>query len=349
MAVRRKTLDPKLDIVFWMLFADERNRPLLISLLNAVLKPAVPIASVEVVDADPERMAPDDKAIALDLRVRLENGEQVDVEMQTRRHPALRERSLYYWARLYAGQLQRGDLYTELRPCFVVLITDFVELATPRFHSIFRVHESHDHQALTDHLELHVVELPKLQAAVDRNEEPTLTDWARFLAATTDEELNDLAMENSVLKQAKEALDQLSADPEARARAEHRETVLLANQAGLAKAQREARERGMADGLAEGRATGLAEGRATGLAEGRATGLAEGRATGLAEGRATGLAEGLVEGRVELLRHQLSLKFGALPASVTSRLARATAAELLCWSERVLSVQTLESLFEAET
>jgi len=44
----RRTLDPKLDIVFWMLFGAEQNRALLISLLNAVLRPAVPIESVEV-------------------------------------------------------------------------------------------------------------------------------------------------------------------------------------------------------------------------------------------------------------------------------------------------------------
>jgi hypothetical protein len=40
-------------------------------------------ASVEVLHAEPERMAPGDKSIALDLRVRLDNGEQVDVEMQS--------------------------------------------------------------------------------------------------------------------------------------------------------------------------------------------------------------------------------------------------------------------------
>src|SRR5260221_1843443 len=103
---RRTTLDPKLDIVVCMLFGAEQNRELLLSLLNAVLKPVVAIASVEVLHAEPERMAPGDKNIALDLRVRFQNGEQVDVEMQSRRHPALRERALYYWSRLYARQLQ---------------------------------------------------------------------------------------------------------------------------------------------------------------------------------------------------------------------------------------------------
>jgi predicted transposase/invertase (TIGR01784 family) len=82
---RRTTLDPKLDIVFWMLFGAEQNRALLISLLNAVLRPALPIESAEVLHAQPERVGVDDKSIVLDVRARLANGEQVDVEMQSQR------------------------------------------------------------------------------------------------------------------------------------------------------------------------------------------------------------------------------------------------------------------------
>ena len=52
----------------------------------------------------PEAYDVGDKVVFLDLRVRLEGGEQVDVEMQSRRHLALRPRILFYWGRLYTGQ-----------------------------------------------------------------------------------------------------------------------------------------------------------------------------------------------------------------------------------------------------
>jgi predicted transposase/invertase (TIGR01784 family) len=135
-------LDPKLDIVFWMLFGAEQNRALLLSLLNAVLKPPEPIVFVEVRHAQPERSAVDDKSIALDLRVQLTTGEQVDVEMQTQHRPAQRERALYYWSRLYAGQLLRGARYEELVRCVVVLIANFHELSSPRFIRFFRCETS---------------------------------------------------------------------------------------------------------------------------------------------------------------------------------------------------------------
>jgi len=239
MLERRRTLDPKLDIVFWMLFGAEQNRGLLISLLNAVLRPSVPIESAEVLHAQPERAGVDDKSIALDVRARLASGDQVDIEMQSQRRPAQRQRALYYWARLYAGQLHRGASYSDLRRCAVILITDFTELASPRFHSIFRLRDDYCADPLTDHLELHLLELPKLRTALARNDEPSLTAWCKFLAAGSDEELEQLAMNDPVLRQAKDALDRLSADDEARMRAEQREMAQVSYELDMAVVRRE--------------------------------------------------------------------------------------------------------------
>jgi PD-(D/E)XK nuclease family transposase len=138
---RRRTLDPRLDIVFNLLFGAEQNRQLLIALLNDVLRPSTAIVSVQVLPPAPEAGTVEDKLIFLDLRVRLQSGEQVDVEMQTRRHPALRPRVLFYWGRMYIGQLKRGDSYSGLQRCVVVLITDFDELPGSRFHSLFQARE----------------------------------------------------------------------------------------------------------------------------------------------------------------------------------------------------------------
>ena len=300
---KRKTLDPKLDIVFWMLFGAEQNRELLISFLNAVLRPEVPIESVEVLPTQPERLAASDKNISLDVRVRLQNGEQIDVEMQSQRRPALCERALYYWARMYTSQLHRGDQYTALRRCVVVLITNFSELSSERFHSTFQVRERHDGALLTDHLELHLLELPKLQEALDKNDEPSLSLWGKFLSARADEELEQLALESPVLKQAKAALDRLSADDVARLQAEHREMALLTYEAGMAAAREEAEQKGMATGMATGMAA--------------------------------------------VLLRLLTVKFGPQPTSVADRLEGASQPDLLRWSERVLSAETVESVFSS--
>jgi predicted transposase/invertase (TIGR01784 family) len=241
---RRRTLDPKLDLVFSLLFGAEQNRRLLVALLNAVLRPPAPIVEIEVLPPQSRSVEVEGKLVVLDLRVRLQSGEQIDVEMQSRRHPALRERVLFYWARLYTGQLQRGDGYSKLRRCAVVLIADFVELASPSFHTVFQARERSSGQLLTDQLELHLVELPKLRNVLAGTDEPALARWCRFLAADADEELEVLAMEDPILREAKEALEKMSADPEMRERAERLELEMKFYQIGLAKERAQGRLEG---------------------------------------------------------------------------------------------------------
>jgi predicted transposase/invertase (TIGR01784 family) len=155
---------------------------------------------------------------------------------------------------MYGGQLPRGSAYVELQRCAVILIANFIELEGQRFHSVFRLLEQQSGRPFTDHLEIHVLELPKLPLGLDQNDEPTLLLWGRFLAATQDQDLEQLATEHPMLKQAKEALDRLSADPDARLRAEQRELALLSYDLGIATARREGRLEGKAEGRLEGKA-----------------------------------------------------------------------------------------------
>ena len=89
-------LDPKLDVVFKLLFAAPQNRELLVSLLTAVLQPACPIASVDVLNPELPKDLPGDRGAVLDLLVKLSDGRLIDVEMQADRHDGLRSRALYY-------------------------------------------------------------------------------------------------------------------------------------------------------------------------------------------------------------------------------------------------------------
>jgi predicted transposase/invertase (TIGR01784 family) len=235
--------------------------------------------------------------------------------MQSQPRPAARERTLYCWARLNGSQLSRGGQYAALRRCVVVLITDFSELDSSRFHSVFRVQEAHDHSPLTEQLEIHLVELPKLPQA-STIDEPDLVLWAKFLSAHSDQELESLAMNSPVIQQATEALDRLSADPQARALAEQRELALISYQLDLGKVH--------AQGIAEGEAKGRAEGEAKGRAEGEAKGRAEGKA--------------------ETLRKLLTLKFGQLPEGALRRLGAAKEQDLDRWLERVLTADSLDAV-----
>jgi predicted transposase/invertase (TIGR01784 family) len=251
-----KLLDPKLDVVFKILFASEQNRDLLVSLLTAVLRPSSPIASVEVLNPEMPKELVTDKGAVLDLRVRLADARLVDVEMQSSVHAGLRSRALYYWARMYCSQLGPGMSYEELQPCVAIFILGENELPSDRFHSTFRVTEIHGGEPFSDQFDLHFVELPKLPAPGESPlEEQQLEDWGLFLWGPSDEEMEELARRNPMMAKAKGALEMLSAQPDvqelARLRLLAQTTYLTDMRASLAK--------GRAEGRAEGEAKGKAD------------------------------------------------------------------------------------------
>ena len=253
----RSTLDPKLDVVFKLLFSRPGAKPLLISLLTAILRPPSPIEDVEVLNPELTKEEVNERGVILDLRVRLRWGTQVDVEMQAQWLDALAKRALYHWARSYGPGLERGGKYRELPRCVCVFILAHAQLPTLRFHSIFRVLEIEEHVLLSDQLELHMVELPKVprKGTPEREAERALADWCEFFRSKTDEELEEAAMNDPVVRQAKEQLEEISKDPAARRAAYDRETNLTLYHLELSAAH----ERGASEGREQGREQVLRE------------------------------------------------------------------------------------------
>jgi predicted transposase/invertase (TIGR01784 family) len=103
-----KRLDPKLDLVFKLLFGGPNSQEILISLLTAVIRPPVPIKSVTVLNPEIPGELVTARGIRLDVHVLLQDGRHVDVEMQSKSRGGIRKRALFYWSRLYDTQLRRG-------------------------------------------------------------------------------------------------------------------------------------------------------------------------------------------------------------------------------------------------
>ncbi len=259
---------PKVDIAFKMLFSEPDNERLLISLLTAVLRPQ-PILGVTVLNREllPEQAG--DRALFVDLLVRLEGGGRVNVEMQCDPRGHSEKRWLFQWARVLGSQLERGQPHTELERVIGIVFLD--ARISGRFHAIYGLREVHDHTPFGDDelLEIHLLELPLLDAAPD----DLLHYWVRFLRTVDAGELESLAKEHPIMAEAKEALERLSADPAARALYEAR----LKQRLFLETVHETVRAEGRAEGLTQGLAEGMAKGRVEGLDQGLAVGLAKGR------------------------------------------------------------------------
>jgi predicted transposase/invertase (TIGR01784 family) len=239
-------LDPKLDI-------DHR---LLRSMIEAILRLPAPIEELVVLNPEIPPSLAADKAIELDIRIRLTNQRRIDLEMQSRVRAFMAERFLYYWAREYASLLSRGDQYVELVPvCSIIWFNDTL-LRSNKFHSVFHVSEDTTREVFSPHLELHTLELPKLSFLAPEDD-PVLHRWSRFLTAHSPADLAQLALEDPIMSLAKTALEHVSEDPKVQSLAREREESLRLYEYTLARMATESRAEGRNEGRNEGLGAGL--------------------------------------------------------------------------------------------
>jgi predicted transposase/invertase (TIGR01784 family) len=163
----------------------------------------------------------DDKKSMMDIVAKTASGEYFSVEIQLANRHDMDRRTLYYWSRVYTQQLKRGMAYLELRPTVTINLLNFRFLKqTERYHTTFHLREDEETFLLTDMLEVHFMELPKLLTQWGQGqvspEEDQLVRWLLLLEAEANEEirerLEEIAMEDPVMKQAFEQWEALSQD-----------------------------------------------------------------------------------------------------------------------------------------
>lgn len=245
-------LDLRNDFVFKAFFADVRNNGLLLQFLKAILGEM--ISSVNLTDPTIEIAHAEDKSSVMDLRVVTNHGEQINVEMQYQGHKAFPERMLMYWAKMYSSQDEVQKSYRELKKANQIVIVNFKLLPKSHFHSMFQLMDLEDRTIFSSHLEMHVLELPKLQveSMIDMND---LEKWLLFM--TSDKKTKEaLAVESSTLKEALSQIERLSQNPETRRMAISRE-IQLKDQL---QREEDAEFRGIEQGIEKGKVVGREEG-----------------------------------------------------------------------------------------
>jgi predicted transposase/invertase (TIGR01784 family) len=257
-----ETLDPKNDVVFKALLT--QNERLLRDVIECVLD-VPPLRQITVLNPELEHDLATDKGAVLDVRCELADGMLIDLEMQIRSVPTLAKRILFYWAKLFSGQLQRGQLHEQLRKTVCIVWLGHNEFGDDRFHSVFRVREETSNTLYSDDLELHFLQLPNFDAQkVERS-----SKWARFFRFESPEDIEQLTAGDAIMTEAKTSLEKLSQDPRIQSLARERELAALTYRFEIAAV----REMGLREGRAEGEAIGAAKGEAKGRAEERESSL----------------------------------------------------------------------------
>lgn len=233
-------ISPKNDFVFKLLFGDEKNKDLIIELLNSILKmPHDELEDIELINTELLREFAEDRKGILDVRAKTKSGEHIDIEIQVLYTYYMAERTLFYWSKMYNGQIKSGYTYDKLKKCITINIVDFNCIEINKLHTSFHITEDETNKKLTDVLEIHYLELPKLfDNNIPKDESEPLVQWMMFLQSRNKEAFEMLA-EKTKNKKAYNILEVISKDDNARAAYEAREAELHDQMTRLKSAREE--------------------------------------------------------------------------------------------------------------
>lgn len=204
---------PTNDILFKMIFGDSRHSRILIHFLNSVIKPTSPIKKVEIKknEITPENISK--KGVRLDIIATTDSGEIVNIEMQKKDEKDMSARALFYWSKLFSGQLEVSEQYQNLKRTISISILDFTLFKNDeRFWRKGYIKDDETNEKFTDMLEMHFLELNKMRKV---KEDSPITFWIEFFRDPYSEKIKSLCEFVPEIKEAKEVFEKAKSDPEA--------------------------------------------------------------------------------------------------------------------------------------
>ena len=258
MANNNRIIKLKRDVIFKAMFGREGSEEILSDFLSRLLE--IPRDSIQKIIMDNVELMPDnyaDKFSRVDLKMQVDE-RLINIELQINNEKSFRERTLYYWSRIYGSELKSGENYDKLRETICINIVNFNLFDCSEFHSHFKIMEKNRHEVLTDKFGIHFFELKKIGKQPNKNNPMEL--WLQLINAETEEELSML--ENTNVKEINNAifiLRKLNADENMRYLAEMREKALHDEVCAINSAEKDGIEKGRKEGKAEGRIAREAE------------------------------------------------------------------------------------------
>ena len=221
----KKILSPKLDVVFHMIFGEQKHERITKKLIEDIIEEKVETIELEKTPYLWGEQA-EDKIGIVDVRATINNKNPIDIEMQIVDNKNIEKRILFYWSKLYLKQLKEGEKYNKLERSIGIVFLDYEieRLKELPVHTKWQILNTENGKyILTKDLELHIIEMPKIR---EKEVEGAIRKWIMFLENPEGEETKKMAEREPEIKEAIEALEYISND-EAKARiAELREKYI---------------------------------------------------------------------------------------------------------------------------
>ena len=218
--MKNKLVNILIDFAFKKVFAGngEESKYILRDFLNSILELKGKNKIKEIIYLNPfnDREHEKDKQSIMDIKVKTELDELIDIEVQINDVDDYRKRSLYYWSKLYGESIKKGKPYYELKKSIVINILDFnIIEENNKYHNVFVIKERDENTLFIEDLEIHYIELRKFNIKKAVKEFTDLEEWVAFLKECSEGEdsilINELTKNKEEISVAMGIIEELSA------------------------------------------------------------------------------------------------------------------------------------------
>ncbi|MEI0607429.1 Rpn family recombination-promoting nuclease/putative transposase [Brachyspira pulli] len=201
----------------------------------------------------------------LDVKCLTQNGSVVIIEIQLQGNSRFPERILYYWAANYSKLLKHGEKYDELTPVISINLLNFNLDKTKNIHSCYMLYEMNNKKLLTDHLQIHIIELKKFKKNMLAKD---LNSWLKiFTSKNLEASMSEIVKEKPIMEEVQRKYNNFVKSKLMMMEYEKKEAYLYGNQIMMEEERRLGKEEGIKQGKEEGIKEGIKEGMEKGTKE----------------------------------------------------------------------------------
>ena len=235
------------------LFSSPDSNPILLDFINSIMLDSnmKTFRSVEILTPFNYKQNYEDKETIADVKCITQNGSVVIIEIQLQGNSRFPERILYYWASNYSKLLKHGEKYDALTPVISINLLNFNLDDNESIHSCYMIYDTINRRLLTDHLQIHILELKKFKYD---SLKPDLNCWLKFFTMKEDKEviMSELVKEKPVMEEVQIKYNNFIKDRIMMNEYDKRQAYLYGNQIMLEEERRLGREEGIKEGREEG-------------------------------------------------------------------------------------------------
>ena len=244
-------------------FTDKGGEKVLLDFINAVMISAnmKTFKAVEILNPFNLKKNYSDKETIVDVKCITKNGTIVIIEVQLSGNSRFPERILYYWASNYSKLLRKGEGYEDLTPVISINLLNFnLNKKDSNVHSCYMIYDTKNKRLLTDHLQIHIIELKKFNFK-NNSLSKDLNYWLGFFTTKNMEEyMSDIVKEKPIMEEAHKRYNNFIRSRLMMSEYEKKEIYQYDKQIMLKDERRE----GIKEGMKKGKLEGLKEGRIAG-------------------------------------------------------------------------------------